>query len=78
MDAPVLLDEREARNIAEARGLVVVGLIGIIERAATKNLLDLGAAFTALKKTNFRVSETLIAAAIQRHARRTPPQTLGS
>ncbi len=68
LNAPVLLDEREARKVAEERGLVVVGLVGIIERAATNNLLDMKVAFAALQKTNFRISENLIDAAIRRHA----------
>jgi len=75
LSAPVLLDEREARKIAEARGLVVVGLVGIIERAASRNLLDIRAAFAALRKTNFRISESLVDAAIRRHVSVKPPQT---
>jgi predicted nucleic acid-binding protein len=68
LNAPILLDEREARKVAEERGLVVIGLVGIIERAAAKNLLDIRVAFAALQKTNFRISETLIDAAIRRRA----------
>ena len=75
LNAPVLLDEREARKVAEERGLVVVGLVGIIERAAAENLLDIRIAFAALQKTNFRISGTLIDAAIRRHARATPNET---
>lgn len=68
LHSPVLLNEREARKVAESKGLVVVGLVGIIERAAAKNLLDIRAAFAALQKTNFRISESLIDAAIRRNA----------
>ena len=74
LNAPVLLDEREARNIAEGRGLVVVGLVGIVERAASRKLLDIRTAFAALNRTNFRISESLIEAAIKRHTRVKPPQ----
>jgi predicted nucleic acid-binding protein len=75
LNAPVLLDEREARQVAEQKGLIVVGTVGIIERAAKKNLLDIQEAFAGLKKTNFRVSESLVDEAIRRHFRTMPPQT---
>ena len=54
LNAPVLLDEREARQVAEQKGVLVVGTVGIIERAAKKNLLDIQQTFAGLRKTNFR------------------------
>jgi predicted nucleic acid-binding protein len=74
LNVPVLLDEKEARHVAEQKGLVVVGTVGIIERAAKKNLLDIRDAFAALAKTNFRISEALIDGVLRRHFRTTPPQ----
>jgi predicted nucleic acid-binding protein len=68
LHAPVLLDEKEARRIAEGKGLIVVGTLGIIERAARKNLVNLKDALGALKRTNFRISEELIEKAIRRNA----------
>jgi predicted nucleic acid-binding protein len=75
LNAPILLDEREARKVAEQKGLIVVGTVGIIERAARTNLLDIRDAFAALGKTNFRISEALIDEAIRRHFRSTPPRS---
>jgi hypothetical protein len=42
LGAPVLLDEKEARKVAKEKGLIVIGTVGLIERAAQLNLLDLG------------------------------------
>jgi predicted nucleic acid-binding protein len=64
--APLLVDERDAREIAEGKGVLVVGTLGIIERAARKKLLDVTKALADLRKTNFRISQTLIAEVIQR------------
>lgn len=67
LHSPVLLDEKEARRIANNKGVIVLGTIGIIERAATKNLLDIRRTFAVLTRTNFRINERLIAEAIHRH-----------
>lgn len=56
LSVPILLDEKEARRIAESKGIVVIGTIGIIERASKRNLLDIKAAFSDLKRTNFHIS----------------------
>jgi predicted nucleic acid-binding protein len=45
-----LRDERKARPIAEDNGTIIVGTIGIIERVAKKNLVNIKAASAALKK----------------------------
>ena len=69
--APVLLDEKEARQIAKDKGLIVIGTIGLIERAAELNLLDLREALAGLRKTNARISEVLIDEALKRYSQRT-------
>jgi predicted nucleic acid-binding protein len=70
LGAPLLLDEKEARKAAKEKGLIVIGTIGIIERAADLNLLDIGQALGALRLTNAWISESLIDGALTRHARR--------
>lgn len=72
LGAPVLLDEKEARQIAKDKGLIVIGTVGLIERAAELNLLDLPEAVAALRKTNARISKTLLDLALQRQAQRKP------
>jgi predicted nucleic acid-binding protein len=73
-DAPILLDEKEARKIAKEKGLVVIGTVGLIERAAARNLVDLRKTLTALQKTNMRVSRSLIHDALMRQSqKRTKP-----
>jgi predicted nucleic acid-binding protein len=62
----LLIDEAEAREIALARGLPVTGTIGIIEKAAQLNLLDLKSTFERLLKTNFRISPQLVKDALSR------------
>ena len=69
--AAVLMDEKKGRAVARQRGLVVVGTIGILEKAASLKLLDLEAALVALRKTNFFGSDELIQAALARARRAT-------
>lgn len=60
LGAPVLLDEKQARGFAESKGLIVVGTLGLLERAAQQSLIDLRSALEALQETNFRVHPSLI------------------
>jgi predicted nucleic acid-binding protein len=73
-NAPILLDEKEARKVAKDKGLLVIGTVGLIERAAARNLIDLRKCLTALQKTNMRVNPSLIHGALERQAqKRTKP-----
>lgn len=65
-NAPILLDEKGARKIAQEKGLVVIGTVGLIERAAAMNLIDLRESLTALQKTNMRINRSLISDALKR------------
>jgi predicted nucleic acid-binding protein len=66
----VLIDDRAARTAATERGLTVVGTLGILERAAAVNLLDLPAVLDALGQTTFKIAPSLIAAILERDAKR--------
>lgn len=61
----VLMDDRAGVVAALAKGLAVVGTIGVLDRAARHGLVDLAAAFARLRATNFRyppaVLDTLLA-----------------
>lgn len=64
--AGVLMDDMDGRAEARRPGLVVIGTIGLLERAAEKGLIDLPAAFAKLRQTNFFAAEELFAAALAR------------
>ena len=64
----LLLDETEARREALRRGLRVAGTIGVLEKAAERNLIDLREAFSRLARTNFRMTPELLREALQRAA----------
>lgn len=73
LKAPVLLDEKEARQIARNKGILVIGTVGIIERAADMNLLDIRKTLTELRRTNAHISDSIIDYAIRRNAQRMLP-----
>ena len=66
----VLLDDRDARRIAEHRGLRIAGTIGLLESAAEKGLLELKSAFEDLQRTNFRIDPRFLNDALARDAAR--------
>ena len=49
----IILDEKAARQIARERGLNLTGLLGILETAATRQLIDLPAVLERLQQTTF-------------------------
>jgi predicted nucleic acid-binding protein len=66
----VLIDERKGLVAAQRLGLFVTGTLGVLEAAAEKGLIQLPDAVGALRQTSFRVTEQLLADALQRDARR--------
>jgi hypothetical protein len=63
----LLVDDSEARELARLNGLVVIGTIGVLERAAREDLVRLDEVFDRLRETNFRISERLLRDALRRH-----------
>jgi predicted nucleic acid-binding protein len=55
----LLMDEKSGREAALKRSLPVVGTLGILERAAEKNLIDFPATLKALKSKGFFVAPAL-------------------
>jgi predicted nucleic acid-binding protein len=71
LDADLLLmDERDGVRVARKRGLTVVGTLGILDRAAEQRLIELPVAIARLQQTTFRAAPQLMAALIQRDAKR--------
>ncbi len=56
----VLMDEREGVEEARNLDLLVTGTVGVLDRAAKRGLIDLAAAFTLLRNTNFRIKPSVL------------------
>lgn len=67
----ILLDDKAARLAAQARGLRVSGVLGILAEAARRGWLDLPQAIGRLRQTSFRASPALLRAVLVRQQR--PP-----
>lgn len=63
----LIIDERLGRQAAHDRGLPIIGLLGILDDAATQGLIDLASVIVQLQQTNFRVSRRLVQALLQKH-----------
>jgi predicted nucleic acid-binding protein len=50
----MLMDDEEGVIAARAKGLEVTGTLGVLSRAAQRQLLNLAEAFDRVKRTNFR------------------------
>lgn len=57
----VLMDERLGRRAAEARGLIPIGTLNLIDLADEKGFIDGIAALDALRQTTFRANPELLA-----------------
>jgi predicted nucleic acid-binding protein len=56
----VLMDDRAGVHAARAKGFLVTGTLGVLDRAARRGLVDLAGAFTRLRATNFRYPPKLM------------------
>jgi predicted nucleic acid-binding protein len=66
----IVLDDNEARRVAHQQGLAVTGTVGILERAAALNLLNLPDAIAKIKSMTFFASDALLQNALARDAER--------
>ncbi len=65
-DVFVILDDRNARRIAQKLGLKVIGTVGMLLRAKNKSLIsEVKPILTALELADFRLSEAIIQKALQ-------------
>lgn len=62
----LLIDDLDGRKQARSRGLDVIGTVGLLERAAEKDLLALPEVIAKLRQTNFFASPALLNAALER------------
>jgi predicted nucleic acid-binding protein len=64
----IIIDDGLGRKIASERGLKVTGLLGVLEQAASQNLIDLPDVISRLQKTSFRASASLLNSLLKRHS----------
>ncbi|WP_245517688.1 DUF3368 domain-containing protein [Methylorubrum sp. Q1] len=65
----VLMDDRAGVAAARAKGLTVVGTLGLIDRAAQRGLLNVMAAVARLRSTNFRCRPEMLDDLLALHQR---------
>jgi hypothetical protein len=63
----VLLDERDARQVARRHSLAITGVIGILLRGAQEGTVELRAELDALRDAGFWISESLYEEALRRN-----------
>jgi predicted nucleic acid-binding protein len=63
----LLMDDRQGVSTARRKGFGVIGTIGILDLAAERGLVDLPAAVSRLRQTNFRRSESMLDALLEKH-----------
>jgi predicted nucleic acid-binding protein len=79
LGAPLLIDERDGRQEAQARGLTVIGAIGVLERAADVGLVpDLAAVDARIRGLRFHVADAILQASLARHLARRANQQKGA
>jgi predicted nucleic acid-binding protein len=66
----ILMDDRRGVAAALAQGLEAIGTLGLLDRAARHGLIDLAAALTRLKATNFRHRPEMLDVLIAQHRER--------
>lgn len=67
----ILLDDLAARRLAASRRLALTGVLGILDRAASENLIDFAVAIERLQQTNFRTSTAIVQELMQKYAKKT-------
>lgn len=60
LHCPVLLDDKPGRRVAHREGLVVIGTLGVLMRAARLGWIDLPVVLRRLQGTNIRLHPALL------------------
>ncbi|AUS99662.1 DUF3368 domain-containing protein [Nostoc sp. CENA543] len=63
----IILDDMDARQAAIAYGLNVTGLLGVLYRAGTQDIINFPNAISQLQLTTFRASSALIQSFLDRY-----------
>jgi predicted nucleic acid-binding protein len=79
LGATILIDERDGRAEAQARGLSVIGAVGVLEQAADAGLVpDLAAVHAAIRRLRFHINDTILNASLARHLANRAAQPKGT
>lgn len=62
----ILMDDRQAVKVARRLGFAVTGTLGVLDRAAQRNWIDLPEVVALLKATNFRCRPAVMDALLNR------------
>jgi predicted nucleic acid-binding protein len=63
----LIVDDRQGRQEAEKRGILVIETIGVVREAAALGLLDLRIAVKRLEGTSFHISPEILALLLKDH-----------
>ncbi|MGB9180492.1 MAG: hypothetical protein WCB68_14765 [Pyrinomonadaceae bacterium] len=66
----LLMDDKDGRFEATRRNLAVVGTLGVLDKAAEREMLDLPEVLARLGQTSFRASTELINSLLEQDAKR--------
>ena len=66
----LLVDDKEARRVAMEHGLSITGTLGVLAEAARRGLLDLPDAIDRLRRTDFKIAETILQVVLDNDAAR--------
>jgi predicted nucleic acid-binding protein len=66
----ILMDDLDGRAAARRLGLMPIGTVGCLERMTELGIIELPAAITRLRQTNFFISPEFLDAALERDRRR--------
>jgi predicted nucleic acid-binding protein len=66
----LLMDDREGVAAARGKGFAVTGTLGVLDLATRRGIIDLDAAVTRLRATNFRYRPEMLNALLARHERK--------
>lgn len=64
----LLIDDKDGRLEAARRNLLVVGTLGVLDKAAERGLLDLPEALSRLQQTSFRAAPLLLKSLLEKDA----------
>ena len=64
----LLMDDRKGVTVARGKGLRVTGTLGVLDLAAQRDLVNFAQAVNRLRRTTFRIPETLLDSLMKKHA----------
>jgi predicted nucleic acid-binding protein len=66
----LLVDDKQARRVAMEQGLSITGTLGVLGEAARRGLLDLPDAINRLRRTDFKIAESVLQIFLENDAAR--------